>query len=112
MITLYRDAERGDPELFWLDTIRRPVDFSQGSWTFAVSLEQDLVTTPVTAVTVTPQASPTADDGTDAATPSLVLTWAAGALSGFAVGPATLRVKATPATGRARKLKLKVRIDE
>lgn len=110
MITIYRTAERPGLDLFWLDTIKRPVDLS-GSWTFTVSVEQDLVETALSGVTVTGNADPTTDTGSAADVPSLSLVFAAGALDDVAVGPALLRVDATSA-GRNRRLKVPVRIED
>lgn len=111
MIRLYKGAERPGCTLHWLDTIGTPVDFTDTTWTYSFSLEQDLVTTVISGATVSANANPTTDTGSAADVPSLSVSFAAGALDNIAVGPATLRVDAT-AAGRNRRLKIEIEVDE
>jgi len=95
---IYKSRERPGLGLYWLDTLGDPVDFTTaGSWTYAITVEQDGTTSTLTGASVTANASPTADTGSSADVPTLTMTFAAGALDNLAVGPAVLRVAATAA---------------
>lgn len=98
--TLWVGAEVPGLELFWANSIGEAVDLSDG-WTFAVTVEQDLVETALSC-TATGNATPTLDthSSDDVATVSLV--FAAGALDDLIAGPARLRVDATKG-GRQRR---------
>lgn len=104
---LYVGREAVGLSLFWLDAIGEPVDLSSG-WTFAMSIEQNLASTSVTA-TVTGNASPTADTRSSGAVPSCTIVFGTGALDSLAVGPGLLRVVATSG-GRDREAQVEVEV--
>lgn len=110
MTTLFVGAERPGLDVFWLDSTKTPVDFSTGTWTFAVSIEQADVETVVSGATVATFASPTKDTGSSADIPSLQVTFAAGAIDSLVVGTAIVRINATSA-GRNRRWKQTVRVE-
>ena len=93
--TIYIGRERPGLGLFWLDSTGVAVDLTVGTWTFAVTLEQDGTTATLTGATVTANASPTADTGSSADVSTLSMSFSAGSLDNLSVGPAVLRVAAT-----------------
>jgi len=95
MITLFRRRELPPTRLFWLDDNGDAVAFTTGSWTWAISLEQDLVETTLTGVTVTINANPTVYTASSSDVSSLTLSFAAGSLDNVSVGPGTLIVVGT-----------------
>lgn len=93
---LIKGSERPGADLFWLDTPGTPVDFTADiGWTWTVKIEQDNVKTTMSGVTVTPQASPTKDNGSSADVASVRLSFAAGSLDALSVGPCRIHVTGT-----------------
>ena len=95
MITLFRRRELPPTRLFWLDDAGDPVSFSSGTWTWSVRIEQDLVETTLSGVTVAINANPTTYTASSSDVPSLTLSFAAGSLDNVSVGPGTLIVVGT-----------------
>ena len=95
MITIYRRRELPPTRLFWLDDSGDPVSFTSGTWSWTVSLEQDLVESTLSGVTVTINSNPTTYTASSSDVSSLTLSFAAGSLDNVSVGPGTLIVVGT-----------------
>lgn len=95
MIVIHRRRELPSLRLHWLDSNGDPVSFAAGTWTWTVTVTQDLVDTTLTGVTVAANSNPTVYSGSSSDVPSLTIAAAAGAFDGLAVGPAELTVVGT-----------------
>lgn len=94
--TIFRGAERPGLDLYWLDSVNQPVDFTiSGTWTYAVTVTQNGVTTAFSGASVVANANPTADNKLSTDVPTLSMSFAAGSTAGLSVGPAVIHVAAS-----------------
>lgn len=106
---LFVGSERPGLDLFWYDSVGRPVVVH--GYTFSVTFEQEGVKTTINNCSVTADAAPTVDTGSSADVPTLHLDFNPNSLDSITPGPLTLRVVCT-SQNRHRTWRGDITVDE